>query len=173
MKKAIIGNLIPALLAIIVFCVSLPFYESAARLFRTHTRAVEWDGVRVITPTVGPGGVLELAYRAKINKQCPSDLQGFLIEEDGSVPVRLPLVAGGYRPPGDDFEEIRVKIQVPFTSDPGLAPLRAGKYTYRAIATRYCTEGVEQDREIPDATFIFRQSVSRKGALDETASMVP
>lgn len=173
MKTAIIRNIVPATLAIIMFMVTLPFYESAARLLAHQSDAIEWQGVRVIDPVVEPGGTLELVYSARINKQCPSDLQGFLVEEDGSVPVRFPVVTGGYRPPADDVEEIRVKLQIPLTSDPGLAPLRAGRYTYRAIATRYCIDGVEQDHSIPSATFTLRQNLGRQVGQNDTLSMAP
>ena len=173
MKKAIVGNLVPLLLALIFFMGTWPFVESVSRFWTSHTSAIEWQGVRVETPVVAPGGVLSLVYRAKINKQCPSDLRGFLIEEDGSVPVRLPIIAGGYRPPNDDFVEIRVKIQVPTNSDPGLAPLTDGKYTYRATATRYCPDGVELDTAIPDAPFTISHSVVGEITSNETVSLLP
>lgn len=176
MKNAIIRNIIPAFLALIAFMVLFPAYESISRLIASQSRAIDWFGVQVLTPTVTPGGTLELVYKARINKQCPSDLQGFLVADDGSVPVRFPVVAGGYRPPSEHIEEIKVKVQIPLNSDPGLAPLEAGRFTYKVISTRYCLDGVEQDRSIPPASFTIRKNLgssTMQGLTSEYVSMVP
>jgi hypothetical protein len=131
----------------------LPFIESIMRVQSRAQAAIEWHGVEVVTEVVKPGGTLELVYSATINKQCPSDLRGFFVAEDGTVPVRFPTVAGGYARPSVEPVEIRVKLAVPEKADPGLAPFVSGEYTYRAVATRYCPDGVEDDAGIPDATF--------------------
>lgn len=146
-------HILPAIMAVLVFFVTVPFVESVFRFYSHYQPAVEWHGVEVISKVVRPGDNLELLYSATINKQCPSDLRAFFIAPDGSVPVRLPPVAGGYARPSDEEVEIKVKVMVPKTSDPGLAPLVSGEYTYRAIATRYCPDGVEDDNDIPDAKF--------------------
>lgn len=153
MKRTIASHAVPALLAVIVFFTTLPFMESLTRAYDRTQEAITWHGVEVITKVVRPGGTLELLYSATINKQCPSDLRGFFVASDGSVPIRMPPVAGGYARPSPDPVEIRVKVAVPKDSDPGLAPLRSGEYTYRAIATRYCPRGIEDDNGIPDARF--------------------
>lgn len=153
MKTFVRQNMIPAFLALTVVLVTLPFFESVFRLYNKTISAVEWHGVEVITKVVKPGGNLELLYSATINKQCPSDLRGFIVASDGTVPVRFPTVAGGYARPSAEPVEIRVKLQVPETSDPGLAPLQTGEYIYRTTSTRYCPDGVEYDNGIPDAKF--------------------
>lgn len=153
MKRAIASHAVPALLACIVFFTTLPFVESLARFHERSRTAIDWHGVEVISRVVRPGGELELVYSATINKQCPSDLRGFFVAADGTVPIRLPTVAGGYARPSAKPVEIRVKLSVPEKSDPGLAALQSGEYTYRAIATRYCPDGVEDDNDIPDAKF--------------------
>jgi hypothetical protein len=142
-----------ALLALLVFFTSLPFLETVVRGIDRQTLAIEWHGVEVVTKTVRPGDFLEVVYGATVNKQCPADLRGFLVAEDGTVPVRYPIVAGGYSKPSADPVEIRVKVKVPETADPGLAPLHTGEYIYRTLATRYCPDGVEEDIGVPDARF--------------------
>lgn len=153
MKKTITSHAVPALLACLVFFTTLPFIESLLRFNARTTDAITWHGVEVISKVVRPGGNLDLVYSATINKQCPSDLRGFFVAPDGTVPIRLPTVAGGYARPSSEPVEIRVRLAVPEKSDPGLAPLQSGEYTYRAIATRYCPDGVEDDNAIPDARF--------------------
>jgi hypothetical protein len=142
-----------ATLAIIAFFAFLPFLETVVRGFERNQSAIDWHGVETITKTVRPGDMLEIVYGASINKQCPADLRGFLVAPDGTVPVRYPVVAGGYSKPSDLPVEIRVKVKVPETADPGLAPLASGEYVYRTLATRYCPDGVEEDHDIPDARF--------------------
>lgn len=153
MKTFLNRHLIPAILALIAMLVTLPFLESASRIYSHTIPAIEWHGVEVVTKMVRPGENLELLYSATINKQCPSDLRGFIVSPDGSVPIRFPIVAGGYARPDEAPVEIRVKVQLPEVSDPGLAPLTTGEYTYRANATRYCPDGVEYDNSVPDAKF--------------------
>jgi hypothetical protein len=125
-------------------------------MIRIHHRsqpAITWHGVEVVNDVVRPGGLLEVIYSLTVHKQCPADLRGFIVAPDGSVPIRLPTLAGGYAQPSESIVKVRVKLPVPLQSDPGLAPLQSGQHTYRTIATRYCPEGVEQDNNIPDATF--------------------
>jgi hypothetical protein len=148
-------NFIPAMLALIVFFTTLPFVESVLRLYARSIPAVEWYSVQVVSPIVRPGDILEIIYTVRVNRQCPSDLRGFLVAEDGSVPVRFPTVAGGYTEPSEEPHEVRVKIPIPRKADGALGPLEKGSYVYRTTATRYCPEGVEQDDDIPDAPFIL------------------
>lgn len=153
MAQKLKQNLIAATLALIAFFTFLPFAETVWRGVERNQSAIDWHGVETITKTVRPGDNLEIVYGATINKQCPADLRGFLVAPDGSVPVRYPVVAGGYAKPSDAPVEIRVKVKVPETADPGLAPLVTGEYIYRTLATRYCPEGVEEDHDVPDARF--------------------
>ena len=149
-------HLLPAVLALIVVFVTVPFIESTLRIYKSQTTAIDWYGVKVNNPnnTVKLGDILSITYKAKINKQCPSDLRGFLVfEEDHTVPVRFPTLAGGYAKPSEGPTDINVKIPMPLISDAGLVPLKSGEYIYRTIATRYCPEGVEEDIKIPDAHF--------------------
>jgi hypothetical protein len=144
---------IAATLALLVFLTTWPVVESVIRGVERSQSAIEWHGVEVVTKTVRPGDNLEIVYHATVNKQCPADLRGFLVAPDGAVPVRYPVVAGGYSKPSDLPVEVRVKVKVPETSDPGLAALVSGEYIYRTLATRYCPDGVEEDHEVPDARF--------------------
>jgi hypothetical protein len=153
MSLAIRQHAFAATLALIAFFAFLPFLETIMRGIDRHTSAIEWHGVEVVTKTVRPGDFLEIVYGATVNKQCPADLRGFLVAEDGTVPVRYPVVAGGYSRPSDEPVEIRVRVKVPETADPGLAPLHDGEYIYRTLATRYCPDGVQDDTGIPDARF--------------------
>jgi hypothetical protein len=149
----IMQHSVAATLALLVFFTSLPFIEAVLRRAERHTEAIDWHGVNVVTKNVKPGDLLEIVYGATINKQCPADLRGFLVAEDGTVPVRFPVVAGGYSKPSDGPVEIRVKIKIPPAADPGLAPLRDGEYVYRTLVTRYCPDGVQEDVGVPDARF--------------------
>ena len=147
---------VPAMLALILFTVLLNAAETVNRWIERQTVAISWTAVNVETPVVGPGDMLSMTYTATINKQCPADLRGFLVAPDGSVPVRFPVVAGGYSRPSTDPKPIRVAIAIPKASDPGLGPLAPGRYVYRTVATRYCADGVEYDTSIPDASFVLR-----------------
>lgn len=148
-------HLIPALLALVLFAVSLNAYDILGKWYGRRTVAIEWTGVEVKTPEVMPGGTLRMVYTAKINKQCPSDLRGFIIGPDGTVPVRMPVVAGGYSRHSEDVREIPVAITIPPSPDPNMAPYVSGRYVYRTLATRYCSDGVEEDSSIPDAPFLL------------------
>lgn len=153
MSLKIRQHMLAATLALIAFFAFLPFLETVMRGVDRAQSAIDWHGVETITKTVRPGDFLEIVYGATINKQCPADLRGFLVAPDQTVPVRYPVVAGGYSKPSDDPVEIRVKVKVPETADPGLAPLAPGEYIYRTLATRYCPDGVEEDHDVPDARF--------------------
>jgi len=148
-------HLVPALLALIVFFTTIPFIESAVRLHSRAHAGVDWHGAETITRVIKPGDTLEIIYMATINKQCPSDIRGFIVAPDGSVPIRFPTVSGGYTRPSDGPVEIRVRIPIPLKSDGGLEPLKSGEYVYRSTVTRYCPDGVEDDNLIPDARFIL------------------
>ena len=154
MKTFIQKQLVPAFLAIIAFFTLLPFIETTTRIYNKSQRAIDWHSVNVVNKAVKPGEVLEIEYSLTVNKQCPSDLRGFIISSDDNyVPVRYPPVAGGYVKPTQHPIETRVKITIPTKADNGLAPFKTGSYVYRAVATRYCPEGIEEDTDIPDAPF--------------------
>jgi hypothetical protein len=148
-------NFIPALLACVVVFTIIPFGESLMRVYSYTQSAIEWHGVEVVTKTVKPGGILELVYTLTVHRQCPADLRGFIVAPDNTVPIRMPIVAGGYVAPSDDPVRLPVKIFIPQASDAGLAPLKSGPHIYRSTATRYCHDGVEQDSNIPDAPFML------------------
>jgi hypothetical protein len=163
MKGMLTRHLVPAMLAMVFVLSVFPALDSVRRLVNTLEPAVSWDSVKVITPIVEPGGILYMVYTATVNKQCPSDLRGFLVAEDGTVPVRFPPVSGGYTKPSDDPVEIRVSITIPKKADNGLAPLHSGRYTYRTVVTRYCPDGVEDDNSVPEAPFTLEVSDNTKG----------
>ena len=158
MKTFITKHFVPFMLAVLFLFVILPAFDSVTRIVKMFKPAISWQGVRVLTPKVQPGGILYMVYTATINEQCPADIRGFLIASDGTVPVRFPSVTGGYAKPNDDAVEIRVSIQIPKRADSGLASLTTGDYVYRSIATRYCPDGIEDDNAIPDARFVLEVS---------------
>jgi hypothetical protein len=155
MKVFVQLHLVPALLAMLVFFTTLPFLESAFRIYNRSGPAITWHSAHVVNRIVKPGDVLEIIYTLTVNKQCPSDLRAFIIAPDGTVPVRIPTIAGGYARPSDQPLQITVKVPIPRNADPGLAPLESGQHLYRATATRYCPDGVETDSNIPDAPFML------------------
>jgi hypothetical protein len=149
-------HILPALLAAIMVFTIVPFIVSVLHLRDAFGPAVSWHGVTVTTPVVAPGSVLGIVYRATINRACPSDIRGFLVAPDGTVPVRFPTVFGGYTLPADGPVDIKVSILIPQRADVGLAPLGDGDYVYRVLVTRYCPAGVEHDHFVPDARFTLR-----------------
>jgi len=120
---------------------------------RTFTPAITWHGVDVLTPQVSPGGELRIVYRMTVNKSCPADVRGFMVAPDGSVPIRFPLTTGGYTKPTGGPVDALVNIIVPMKSSSTFLPIVPGRYIYRAIVTRYCPEGVEDDLMVPEAPF--------------------
>jgi hypothetical protein len=153
MKRTIASHIVPALLALLVVLSVAPFIESIIRFESRTKSAIEWHSVDTVTKKIKPGDILEIVYSATINKQCPSDLRGFVVAPDGTVPIRFPTLSGGYAKASDGPTNIRVKIPIPEKADIGLAPLKTGEYAYRTLATRYCPDGVEDDAHIPDAKF--------------------
>jgi len=148
-------HFLPALMALLLLLVTITSGEQIRKWWTQSTTAIQWQGVEVITKTVQPGGILTVEYTAIVNKQCPSDLRGFIVASDGSSPIRFPVVAGGYTKPSPDPITIRVAVTIPPVSNGGLAPLRSGPHIYRTMATRFCPDGVEEDNSIPDAPFIL------------------
>jgi hypothetical protein len=156
MRAIVRVHFFPAIIAAIVVFTLLPFVESIIRINKAAQAAVEWHSGKAITTEVSPGGVLEIIYKATVHKQCPSDVRGFLIAPDGSVPVRLPTVFGGYTRATGEPSDIKVTILIPPAPDPGRAPYIEGDYLYRTLVTRYCAEGVEDDIYVPDVPFRMR-----------------
>lgn len=148
-------HLLPATVALILFMVALPIVEKVFNWYFKSFPAIEWVSGKALTPTVEPGGELRIVYTAVVNKSCPADIRSFIIGPDGTVPVRMPIVSGGYTKPSDDVREIKVSIKIPEHSDPGLSDFITGPYIYRTMITRYCPDGVEQDTEVPDVKFFM------------------
>lgn len=148
-------NIVMAMLAAIIVIAGIGAADMIRRVIVQSEPVIEWHGVEVVTQYVQPGGVLEIVYTATVNRVCPADIRGFLVAEDGSVPVRYPTIAGGYTLPSDEPVRIKVSVTVPRTANAGLKPLHDGPYIYRSIATRYCADGVETDTAIPDAPFML------------------
>lgn len=145
----------PALLGLLLAMVTLTSWDTVSRWWAGLGPAIEWQGVEVLTKLVRPGDQIEMIYTARIHRQCPSDLRGFIVAHDGTVPVRYPVVSGGYTEPSEDPVRIRVSITVPLRSDPGLSPMHSGQHVYRMIATRYCPSGIEIDNAVPDVPFLL------------------
>jgi len=126
---------------------------------KTLAPPIEWLGVRVLTPVVKVGGVLELEYTAKINRQCPADIRAFLIRKRGDgveqAAYRFPDRTGGYRlADPTKWQVILVKILIQDSSIGDEFPkLEPGEYAYRVRPIRYCADGVEPDNFSPDARF--------------------
>lgn len=147
---------LPPVLAILLALVALNSADTIRKWWVGAGPAVQWQGVEVMTQTVKPGGQIEAVYSAIIRRQCPSEVRGFVVDaSNGTVPVRFPVVWGGYVMPDPEPVKIRVSITMPRSSDPGLAPLRAGKHVYRTLVTRYCPTGVEADNLVPDVPFFL------------------
>ena len=140
-------------MALIAVLAGIPAVQQLYDWHNEWTTPIEWKDVKVLTPVIRAGDELSLQYTAKVNRTCPADLRGFLIYEDGSSPVRFPVVTGGYRKPTDDFISFNVHISIPKTADVGLGNLLPGKYVYRSLVTRYCPEGQVEDAGVPDAKF--------------------
>ena len=153
MRQLLIKHMVPAMLALIFVTAALPAVETSMHFWSRGTNAIDWYGVGVATPIIKPGDELKLVYKAKVNKQCPSDIRGFIVAPDGTVPIRMPVVTGGFTKPSDNIIEIPVSIMVPKESDAGLKPLESGTYKYRVSVTRYCPDGVQEDYLTPDASF--------------------
>lgn len=115
--------------------------------------AIEWRSVDVLTQVVNPGGKLEMVYTAIIHRHCPSEIRGFVVAGDGSVPIRFPPVSGGYTPASEDPVRVRISLIMPKEADPGLGQLQSGDHVYRTVTTRFCPGGVETDNDVPDAKF--------------------
>lgn len=150
---SISSRALPPVLGVILAMAAISSTDVLRKWWEGAGPTVEWQGVEVLTRTVRPGGKLEMVYTAMIHRQCPSDLRGFIVAEDGTVPIRFPVVAGGYTEPTDDPVQIRVSITMPHQADPGLSPLQSGKHIYRTLATRYCPQGTETDSAVPDVEF--------------------
>lgn len=146
---------LPPVLALILALMAVNSADVLSRWWHGYGTAITWLGVDVRPRTVSPGGDLHLIYSAIINRQCPSEIRGFLVAPDGSVPVRYPIISGGYTDAGEDPVSISVNLKIPMTSDPGLFALKTGVYIYRSLAIRFCSTGIETDSAIPDAEFFL------------------
>lgn len=146
-------KLTPPLLGLVLAMTAISSGDVLSKWWAGTGPAVEWRGIEVLSQTVHPGGKLVMTYTAVINRQCPSELRGFLVAEDGTVPVRFPPVSGGYTEASPDPVQVRVSLTIPEKSDPGLTPLQSGDYVYRTVSTRFCPNGVEMDNDVPDAKF--------------------
>ncbi|MEY5061107.1 MAG: hypothetical protein RIS45_1028 [Planctomycetota bacterium] len=147
------SKIFPPLIALALALVAINSADVVRKWWEGSGPAIEWHGVEVLTHTVRPGGKLEIVYTATIHRQCQADLRSFVVAPDETVPIRFPVVSGGYAQPSPDPVRIKVSITIPLQSDPGLSPLQSGAHTYRTVATRYCPQGVETDNKIPDAKF--------------------
>lgn len=153
MTLHIARHALPAALALLIVMVGINTIRTVSYWWRELTPPITWGPVRLVTPTVRPGGELKMIFTHTINRQCPADLRRFLVAPDGSVPVRYPTIAGGYTKPTDGPVDTLVSLIIPTQSDNGLQPLHSGKYIYRAMAIRFCPEGIQEDRNIPDVPF--------------------
>lgn len=146
-------KLTPPLLGLVLALTAISSGDVLSKWWAGTGPAVEWRGVEVLTKTVHPGGTLSMVYTAVINRQCPAELRGFVVAEDGTVPIRLPPVSGGYTEVSPDPVRVRVSLTMPAKEDAGLARLQSGDYVYRAVSTRFCPNGVEVDNDVPDVKF--------------------
>jgi hypothetical protein len=149
------NKLAPPAIASILFLVALNSADVLTKWWVGMGPAVKWQGVDVVSKIVHPGGTIEVVYTAMIQRQCPSELRGFVVAPDGTVPVRFPPVSGGYTPPNEEPVNIRVSVTMPKASDSGLSKLQSGEHVYRTVATRFCQNGVEVDNDVPDAKFFL------------------
>jgi hypothetical protein len=146
----------PPLAALVLALLAINSADVLHKWWHGAGPAIEWHGVKILTEVVQPGGQIEMIYSATIHRQCPSEIRGFVMAPDGTVPVRFPVVAGGYTEPSEEPVQIRVSITMPLRADPGLSPLRSGNHIYRTMVTRYCPAGVETDNAVPDIPFTLQ-----------------
>lgn len=151
----VMSKIMPPLVALGLAMLAVNSSDVISKWWHGYGPAVEWLGVEVLSERVRPGGAIDIVYTAIVHRQCPADLRGFIVAEDGSVPVRFPTISGGYARPSEEPVKIRVSIAMPFHSDNGLTPLNSGPHIYRTLATRYCPNGVEYDNAVPDAKFLL------------------
>lgn len=147
------NKLAPPMIGVILAMATISSADVIKKWWSGYGPAVKWQGVDVVSKIVHPGGTIEVVYTALIQRQCPSELRGFVVAPDGTVPVRFPPVSGGYTEPTDEPVNIRVSITMPARADTGLSKLSSGEHVYRTVATRFCPEGVEVDNDVPDAKF--------------------
>jgi hypothetical protein len=149
------AKFLPPVLGFMLAMALIQMSPSILNWWHARGQAIDWLGVKVLTPVVRPGGILRITYTAVVHRQCPSDLRTFIVAPNGALPVRFPTVRGGYTPPSDGPVDILVEVQIPTSADPGLAPFTSGPHVYRTVATRYCAHGFEDDVAIPDARFLL------------------
>jgi len=147
------SNVLPAAIALLLAMAAINSAEVVHKWWDRRGPAITWHGVKVSPEIVRPGDAIEITYTATVHRQCPSDIRGFIFAPDGTVPVRFPVVSGGYTRPTDGSTEIRVRLVIPEYADAGLAPLRSGQHIYRNLITRYCPSGIEVDAAVPDVPF--------------------
>lgn len=152
MKAFITKHGIPLIAALIVVPTIIPTVDVLHKWF-DNEQPIEWLGVKVITPEIRPGEILELEYEAIVHKQCMSEIRGFYEAPDGTVPVRNPVVNGGYAMPSEEAEPVKVKLLFPKNPDPGQIPFVSGEYKYKTIVTRYCPNNIYIDYTTPPAKF--------------------
>lgn len=151
----LMSRIFPPVMALILALAAINSADVIRKWWEGTGPAIQWLGVEVLSKTVKPGGNIEMIYTARIHRQCPSDIRGFIVAEDGTVPVRFPVLAGGYVEPSDAPVQIRVSIVMPTRSDMGLSELRSGPHIYRTLVTRYCAAGTEVDNFVPDVAFFL------------------
>lgn len=149
---------LPPIAALVLAMMAINSADVIRKWWEGKTPAVEWRGVEVITKEVKPGGQIEAIYTAVVHRQCPSDIRGFILDSDGSVPVRFPVLWGGYTEPSDKPIKVRVSVTMPRHADAGLEELKSGPHIYRTLVTRYCPHGTETDNKMPDVPFYLEVS---------------
>ncbi len=147
------SKVMPPVIALLLAMAAINSADVIHKWWDSRGPAITWHGVTATPKTVRPGDSLDVIYTATVHRQCPSDIRGFIFAPDGTVPVRFPVVSGGYSRPAESRTEIRVRVVIPDRSDPGLAPLRSGPHIYRNLVTRYCPSGIEIDAAVPDVPF--------------------
>ena len=153
MSQFVEKHFLPALIGTVLAIVVVNSYPAWRNLYVSLEPAITWGGVEVLTPVVRPGETLKVVYRVKVNRQCPAELQRFIMTPDGAAPVRFDPLPGGYTHASPDWNTVPVSFTVPLHPDPGQPDWKSGEYLYRSVATRYCPEGTEIDDKAPDVKF--------------------
>ena len=148
-------HIIAAMIAMTLFLVGTIAWQQFTIAYESTIPAVEWSSKVVVhTPIVKPGDTLRMTYTLKVNKVCPADIRGFIMDEKGYPPVRYPLLSGGYvKQTNGKYVDIDINVIVPLGPDAGLESFKPGRYFYRQIVTRFCAEGIQEDVGAPDAPF--------------------
>jgi hypothetical protein len=105
------------------------------------------NAVVPLTPVVHPGDEVQFQYAISRNRRCPNIIIGFIVDPlTNEAVLRFDPVFGGYGAIGENVSTL-VRRQ---------APVREGRFCYRATFTHWCGDRTYTSDE-PDACFEVRK----------------